>query len=327
MKFTCSSALIDNWSLELSGTLLENIIEEKNETVLNQVQALFDLLDTIILSDNIIYNSAFAHVWKNKNSLNAIKSLLTGIIAVENDYNEFIVYETIEAKYKEYGKLTYNIQEDLVEHGAKYYLDLASALGVNYWPSPKRAKYIAQQNVRKKDDFLVLLNNNINKEIEKISLKMFESIAKMKPMIFPTFGSRVLSDCEDINSIISTAMQIRNDKYTTEFRKWGEEINSLLEQGNVIALNKEMNSISLLIRDMHKKYSIESDRQSNIKFQIGLSPSVNFEIKIVGSLLEKLMPKKRHLVFLRNHIESSLKNTNTNYQIERLFNIRLDHFD
>lgn len=318
-----NSALIDNWSLELSGSLLDKEIEERSqEKILNKIQALYNLLDVLILNENIIYNSAYSYVWKDKSSLNAIKTFSTGIIAIENDNKDFIIYETDEPKLKNYGRYSRKVPSDIVSDGAKHYLNLASALGANYWPSPKREKYIKELNITKENNFLMMLNESVNKEIQEISLNTFKHISNPKPLLFPTFGSRILADCKNIDSIITTALQIRDDKYTTEFRQWGTEIDSLLEQGNIVALNKEIQSISLLMKDMHNKYSIKEDKEFTAKLQIGLKPSISFDVKFMGSLIQKFLPKKNHLVFIRNHMQSSLKNTNINYQIERLFKIK-----
>ena len=322
-------AIVDNWSLELASHLLSNEYQDYIMTAQRQqelIKALFDFLDILVLNENIVYETGFSYVWDWNKSLALIKPYTIPITAIEKDNNQFIISEGIEESLNKKRFDGFYPQDKVVEDGAIFYLKIAEALGIQYWPAPKRQKFIDGLNSSSERNFLLFLDSDIKNKISRITSDVFQQFSAIKPTMLPGFGAKILADCDSPESIIPTAMQLRKDPYSIAFREWCREMDCHLETGNVVALHKSAKEISLLLDDICKRFSTkkEDKNKTGVKFQVGLRPSISIEGNLIGSLIEKFLPKKLHIVFLRRHIESVLSNTNISHHVERLFNLKVD---
>jgi hypothetical protein len=318
-------AIVDNWSLELAGALLADDARYKStESNEELVQALFDFLDILVLNENIVYETAFSHVWEEKQSLKSIKPFTVAVTAIKKGETEILIFEGIQRNRTQHRRHFFESQEKIIADGAKFYLAIAEALGVQYWPAPKRQQYIDGLHKSPDNEFIFLLDSDIKTNISSIASQMSQQFPSIKPTILPGFGAKVLADCEDPKSVIPAAIQLREDPYCVAFREWCRQMDYHLETGNVVALHKSMKDVSLLFNDISKRFSVSKDdaHNSGVKLQLGLRPSVSIDGHLIGSLLGKFLPKKMHLVFLRRHIEGVLQNTNIAYHVERLFSIK-----
>ena len=304
MNYT-KSVLIDNWSLELTSTILDGQIGLTENTKRDQISALLDFLDIFILNENLLYyDNELTYAWKRLKSLDNIKDFINPINNIE--------------KLNLYPEILNNDNSD----GANFYLKLADKINSNYWPSPKRKKYIDSLKINQKEDFITILANDLKSELKTITSEIYNKLDISKPIITPSFGSMVLLECSDIKSIIPTAIQIRDDIYTKEFRKWGQLVNEAIAQGNIIFLNNQLKEIEQITTKMLKQFSIQQDNKYNIKLQLGLRPSISLEVNEIGKKIKNAFSRKKaHFVFMKNYLNKSIQNADLSYKIEELFKI------
>lgn len=335
-----NGAIVDNWLFELVADLLigdsENRSKEENQAI---VKALLDFLDIIVLNENIVYESTYSYVWDDNDFFDQLIPYTVGIKAIQCGENKFKIYDIGDIDYSSYPSSDYpflpnNINsyikvkhtlEDVVKNGAEYYFGIAQALGIQYWPAPKRQNYIEATHKKLRDDFLVVLESKINEGLREIASDVLEKFPQLTPTKLPGFGARILADCADKKSIIQTAIQMREDPYCVAFRDWCREMDQSLETGNVTALCNSMKDVSVLLSDLSKRFSIKNpEGPVGVTLQLGLRPSISIDRELIGLIIKKFLPKKMHLVFLRKHIERVLENTNIAFQVRRLFGIDFD---
>jgi hypothetical protein len=266
-------AIVDNWSLELAGALISDEVGYKSKDRNQElIHALFDLLDIVVLNENIVYETAFSYVWDRKHSLREIKPFTVPITAIENEGRELVIREYSTSHDTKHRGHLFQTEQKITEDGAKFYLSIAEALGVQYWPAPKRQKYLESRNNEKKDKFVFLLDSDVKKTISALAAQVSHQFSSIAPNILPGFGAKILADCDSRDSIITTAIQLREDQYTLAFREWCREMDYHLETGNVVSLHKSIKDISLLFDDMYKRFSIENESKQNsgVRLQLGL---------------------------------------------------------
>lgn len=112
---------------------LEILIRRNTVETSELLLSLMQVLDLLILSDEILYDSIKSSGWKSKESLKPMAPLLREI-RVSKETKQNISREMLE-------ELPPNIPK-IVGESAIVYLGLANFLGVDYWPSSRRAEFL-----------------------------------------------------------------------------------------------------------------------------------------------------------------------------------------
>lgn len=333
------SAVVDNWLLELASRLLDKTIEnyqfekeflQSNDPYLEfygyfdfngyqkiilyeKALSLLQLLDLLVLNDEIIYDSTWTYLWIKSEKLKPILPILTSL-EIENEDRK---------KLNENWK--YIIEKgnhpDLIKDGALYYLKLSQILGVYYWPAPQRAEFLSLNNYSKiKSGFVLQLKKYIDSNLEEIIKKTFYAFKSTKSFFnFPGFGSSILQNCVTREDIIPITMQFRNSKECIAFRNWLKEMDCALEKGDIKVIANEIQKLNDILESTLILLGIKNKQTHIVEFQLGLSPTIKLSTNFISSFLKKFKPKPYHIIFLRNYFERVLTNTNTLFQLKRLF--------
>ncbi len=332
--------VVDNWLLELVSQILsfENKklssstsyyydfiqhgygtsykVNDRTKLAQNQIEALLNLLDLIVLNDKLIFDSGWANVWNQSDVLPALKKLLSPI-RIGDETKSIIESDMMQnfAFYIDYG------YPEIVQDGAMYYLSLARLLSTNYWPSPQRSQFLRQYVYSQiGSGFVLELKGHIDKSIKEAIHDAISPISINTSFLdFSSFGTSILASCESRESILPTAMQLRESSGPTEFRKWLREMDIALQSGNLVFISRSLKELTEVLHSIRAELGLQNDDARNVEFQIGLSPTLTIGSQTAHSMLQNLKRKPYHLTFLRNHLAKTLKNADTWSHISRLF--------
>lgn len=282
----------------------------------DEVLALFQLLDLIVTSDELIYDPQWSNVWMPSGALTPVSSLLLPLRISKSR-------EDIVASYDPLGG---NLDGDrdtptIVEEGARYYLALSRTIGAYYWPAPRRAEFLARAAYAPVGPTFVLqLKEAVDESLNQIVSEVLDKIKiRQRFLKYFSFASPVLSSCDSRETILKTGMQFRETKECKAFRKWLRDVDTALEQGNIKIVAEAMRDVNDVLQFVRSGLKLDDKKDSKIDFQIGLSPSIKLSGELLPSLIKRFKPKPYHVAFLRHHYSSVLANTNASYQIKRLF--------
>ena len=345
--------VVDNWSLELVCQLLKGnlayptvpnpksrvsplssfsfpYLEDNGVDKLlfhEKVVSLLNLLDILVLNDEILYDPEWSNYWKEFDTLNPIRHILSEVRLSSVTKNKLSKPpDHIQTWFRMSNRLNSfevdnRVINDMVEGGALYYYNLANLLGVYYWPSPMRAHFLKQNAfASNNNEFILLFKEFIDNQIrEAINTALLDIGLSEKAFLFSGIGSAVLSNCESSNSILATAMQFRESKECTALREWLRQLNVALGTGNIAKIAGAIKDVRESMENVQKKLGIKTENKSSVELQIGLSPSLSLDTDFFTSKLDSIKPKPLHLVFLREHFKRCLTDVNIMKYINRIF--------
>ena len=283
------------------------------------VTALSQLLDLMVMYDGLIVDLEFSIAWERHSSMQPITPIISKVRLGNETKKALTDSQGFEAR-----------ESDLpvISQGALYYLGLSRLLGVDYWPSPERSVFIRERLFDNQPGFVKSLNMVVDEQI----LDLIKQTAAFthnseSGLLFPGFGATILVNCDTRSAILETAFEFRNTKECLAFRSWLREMDEASSNGNIQVIAKNLHDLDLIMLDIRRGVGLENSLEKNMTLEIGLSPSLAIDTKIIKSVLGSIKPKPLHLVFLRNHFNRVLENANLWKQVWRLFpEIRLPDF-
>lgn len=318
-----NSALVDNWLLELSGRLLEDGtlgsgINEHDMEVQDKCAALLLLLDVIVLHDHIFFNPKWADAWDEKRVLNPIHVALRAIPNSVRDLQP--QYSNMQTRFESQEPADDRFTR-LVERGAIQYLLTANLLGLYYWPAPPRSEFLTQNIYNNSEQsFMEIVQRYLDSQIREIAADVLGMVGSSTGKLhLPGFGSRILSDCTSTASILSTAMEYRRTREVQAFRAWIGKMSNALRLGDIATVATGVHDLREVVDASRKSLGLEQKHNDAFSLSLGLSPSLRVEGKSFRAVLDRLKPKKLHLTFLRQHLNSCLEQVDVRMHFERLF--------
>ncbi len=338
MEYTPNSCstVVDNWLLEFACRLIDKESdrmyfgvdsyrgsysrfgeEEQQRFLQEKLVSLMQLLDLVVTNDKLVFDADWSHFWMESGGLKPIAPILA---EVRLGYNrKFSLSNTWHLDVK-------NDEPGIVQDGALYYSALARLLGTYYWPSPQRAKFLAENlYARTPSPAIVLMKEFADKKLlEAVNAALAPFSFHANALEFTGFGSTILANCSSREDILPVAMQFREEKASRAFRLWLQETDKALISGNIVKISQSLMTIrevlELTTKELHLKTGQEDKRK--VELQIGLSPSISVDIdldKTVKPLFKKFKQKPFHVVFLQKHFSQLLVNSNTWEHLRRLF--------
>lgn len=329
--------LIDNWLLELASvilwqgleyrplpetgyqSLLIRQISQRNRLKWAEVSrndrvvALLHLLDLIVVSDELIFDVEMEWTWNRFNTLQPIEPILSGIKLGDETKSE------LDVELGSFFDDSHDGIPSIVRKGALYYLGLGRFLGISYWPSPRRADFLKSSHFPALGGVLALeVQNSLNDILSESVNELVSPFESMMPALdFPGFGSVILANCINAESILPTAMEFRNTKECQAFRQWLQQMDEAASIGNIMTIAKGMADLREVLAFIRREIGFQDN--TNIEFQIGISPSLTFGADTLRALRSKISRRRYHITFLRRHLERALGAANVRVEIMRLF--------
>jgi hypothetical protein len=333
------NAVVDNWLLTLAGDMLDPDVTERlthdRGALEERTEALLHLLDVLVLHDVIFYDSEHASIWDHHPTLGQLTVTFSRIpldtptrrqivdaADVQLDENsQAYLARTLDLITK--SEQTYGIG-DLIQqsiaHGSIFYLALANLLGANYWPAPRRARFLAESAFKQvHPTFAVLVQNSVNKELAKIVDAVLGELGyETSQLVFPGFGGAILAECSSLDSILPTALEVRASREAEAFRNWLNEMQQSLDSGSVSRIARGLTDVRSVASECEKKLGLHQETSSDVSLQIGLSPTFSFTGATIRSIFGAFRSRPLHLSFLRRHFKSCIEDIDLTRRIGKM---------
>lgn len=292
-------SLIDNWSLEQAGSLLDgnnDFFSISEEEFITSLGGLSNYINSILLYDetNFLANGFegdwLRFGWFEKNTRLILQSINPESLNI--DWNS-------EASYS--------------DKGIRNYLVSSNHLNTDLFISPQRAEKI-------KDNGLLKIENNLNQTLLKIDDKIksekdslwFEDlkVGIDRNFSFPSLTHYVLSQATSSEDLLTVIMQLKESGKVKSVRDKIDEITMSAKEAS-----KFQRDIERLIKENFGE-SAKTDKPWSIKFTVlflTLTKSFNLDF----------FKRKEHLLFLKDIIACRTEARGLNNDVERVFGRKL----
>jgi hypothetical protein len=136
-------------------------------------------------------------------------------------------------------------------------------------------------------------------------------------LAFRGFGAAALAESESLSSILHVAMQIRATKPCVAFREWLTEMDGHLRSGDLRGLSRGLRDIRGVIEDVRHELGLGKALEAP-KLTLGFSPNVSLSTAGAARFLRKLKPRAYHVVFLRQHLDRMVAQSELTDKLGRL---------
>lgn len=293
-------SLIDNWSLEQAGSLLDSnsdYFSLADGDFANSLGGLSNYINSILLYDetNFLANG-FEGDWVRFKWFEKNTRLIINPINPENlniDWNSAASYS---------------------DKGIKNYLVSSKHLETDLFISPQRATRIIEKGLPK-------IENNLNQALKKIDEKInsekdsifFDStkIGIDKNFKFPSLTHYVLSQATNSEDLLTVIMQLKKSGKVKSVRNKIDEIATSTKESS-----KFQKEVERIIKKNFGE-SNNSDKPLSINFTV-------LFLTITKSFNLDFFKRKEHLLFLKDIIKCRTEVGGLNKDIQRVFGRTLD---
>ena len=278
--------LVDNWFIE---EVISEIDDENSRKM-----AFHELLNAIVLWDEIYYPAGDDNILNRapKEMLDLLKPIeVPPSILTLNEieaYNRINSYgedrqrdSTKEQSDEPYSIITKTTK--IIANGALKYMLLSRDNNYDYLPCSKRRVFL-NDVVRATDPMQLAVMKTLDYNAKQFYKEVFsESEIDCHTMEIPLLARYIMSNEKHKNSLIESAIDLRNDKSIEKFKKHCEKMEKALYRDSYeytkmkIEISELMNTI------------LRRDKDSIVSFSITLLPfpSVSLGIQLDGSLLKR----------------------------------------
>jgi len=296
MTSSLQKSLIDNWSLELAGLLLdgsEDIFSISDELFIDSLGGLSNYINAILLYDetNFLENG------------------------FEADWNRFDWFEKntkayVNAINPTSLKIDWTSEESYSDKGIKNYLISSDQLGLDLFISPERATKIIKNSLPKIEQKLNTVLRKVDDQVKNEADQLWFDDLKIgidKNFKLPSLTHYVLSEASNLDDLLKVILQLKEDGKITTIRS---KINEITKNTKSAArFQKDVENI--IKKEFGAK--INSDRPLSIKISVlYLTFSRNFSFNFFN--------RKKHLLFLKDIVACRSEANRLNDDIQRIFN-------
>ena len=291
-----SKCIIDNWSLEHAGFLLDNskdIQIPNNKSFENSLGGLSNYINAILLYEtpSFLKNGFESHwtrfTWFEQNTSSFFKSL-DPIIS----------------------KIDWESKESYQDNGIGNYLTTSEIFNSDLFISPERSSEILEIKNPKINHNLITTLKKIDESIlNKKEESWFENIkiGVDNNFLLPSLTQYVFSQASSLDDLLTVIMQLKSDGKITRIKKRIDEITTNTKSS--IKFQREVENIVLESLDLtSKRNNLWSLKISAIFFTLSKSFNLNF------------FNRKEHIVFLKDISALRTENQNLKKDIKRIFN-------
>jgi len=329
--------LFDNWGLELSKWALSQIPTRGSlstkRTNLSYVgvgvteyeglsiwedwigiMALANLLDALVLYDKVAFPEPMSDWWRHR--IDRLEPLLP-MLKMTDITPETYAHLRL-ASEEICSKITIcDDSNSLVSEGSIFYILLGAFIDSPYQPSPKRADFLSG----------IFLNQSFNDSAHQHLLRFFEDesvriCAEIREAIgiqinsirIPVFASFIFGQVKTKEDIGPLLIEIRSSRERRALVEWLDQMNALLEKGDVVSYAKEFMAVRDLFNDLRKSIGLKESESGTVS--LGLSPSLNVNLIVLSKLFHRQKP---HTILLKRFADHLLSSRTYAKDVHRLF--------
>lgn len=303
--------IFDNWTLQdvkdiyLSGLSNDNaskiIIDKKKDSHsfqkipkgFIQIEALFNLLQNIILRDTIIVDDRFTSTWDNnqrlrgleqkglikshnfkKNKIHDVRRLLVTQACVTTSISQ--VQKKNEEQFKEDGTPYDPLMSQIIWGGAGM-LARSYVYETFYIPHPLRRYAFQQTPILSRDAATRTLNVIQSTRTQLFQFQNSLTTGVHANFSLPPFIVKVINESNDIDDLIKVSLQIR-DEYK-EFRDWINKFQRAIEKDDSKQILKYSKILKSVQQNIESKYNPNENGSLSLDFDLfTFKPSVSISI-------------------------------------------------
>lgn len=296
---TLKKSLIDNWSLEQAGLLLDgtnDYFAMSDQLFTNCIEGLSNYINSILLYDETNYlangfeTDWIKFNWFEKNTTLVVKSINPNSLNID-----------------------WNSDESYSDSGIKNYLLSANELQLDLFVSPERATKIQKNSIPKIENPFEIALTNIDDTIRKEKDTLWFDDIKIgidQNFLFPSLTHYVISQSSNADDLFTVIMQLKeSNKIKTIQRKITEITKSTKKAARF------QKDIEKIIKETFGETS-KSDKSWSLKL------SVLF-VTLTKPFNLDFFNRKEHLLFLKDIIKCRSEAQGLKKDIERIFGRRI----
>lgn len=288
-------SLLDNWSLEHAGFLLNgdtDIGKITQNDFINNFGGLSNYINALLLYDQTAYlSNGFEKDWNRfewftKNTLSYVEGLSAKELEID-----------------------WESDDSYSDQGISNYLKSSNTLGLDLFVSPERATILKEKVLRPHSTTFEILIKKIDDKIamEADGIWLPETrLGIIENFRFPSLTQYVLSESSRSDELLTVILQMRHD-------------------GKINRIFNELNEIAL---DTKRVGGLQKEMESRIKLAFGdkSKSDTSFTVK-VGALFVSLnktislgfLNRRVHILFLKDIISCRAESGHLRKNIKRLF--------
>lgn len=207
-----------------------------------------------------------------------------------------------------------------------YYQELSNLLGVSYSPHTWRSHLVNHDAHAQPPNFLRYVADEANGIRGELAVKLNSDMridAFMEE--FPVIATYVAHQCLFRESLLKTAVDVRNSKSVRTFREWTRGVQSSINsQEDLPRIAQATSDLQLILLDIRRELGLlEADTSETFKITIGI-PGAAIEIpaKVRVNMpvwLRRILHRRPHLIFLRNMTHRSVSHSPFALQYQQLY--------
>lgn len=273
-----NKVLIDNMSLQSASALLSGYGESTHRyysktSLRGAIDCINNLLTAILFFEKLsFFDNGFQHGWTHSITGKKLDGVIDAISLKDEVHADIIL--KCQDKMLELDCFS---EKCTVTNGALEYYYISNYLEHNYFPSPSRSSFLNKNNIQNLNKRIALdyMDNKIKQEIIKINDEIGSNVFNIEmPMVL----NYIMSQVDSKESIIDTSLELRANKKVRNIREWLIEVDSFVENGNIIGLKKILSSIDELIHEFTKEFNNSKDDEA-CQITLSLTPSLTIPIK------------------------------------------------
>lgn len=291
-----SSCIIDNWSLEHAGFLLDksnDIISQNEVAFQNNLGGLSNYINALLLYEKSNYlKNGFEDDWMRFEWF---------------EKNTSVFFNKLDPSSS---NIDWNSEASYADNGIGNYLIISELFSSDLFISPERASKLVQANSINPDDNFISTLKKIDASIlhrKDESWYKNIQIGIEDNFQLPALTQYVLSQASSVDDLLTVIMQLKSDGKIQRIRHRVNELNSSTKSS--MKLQKEIENIISDSFGLEPNY----DRPWSIKISIlFLSLTKSFGLDFFN--------RKEHLVFLKDIAGLRAENKSLNKHLARIFN-------
>lgn len=181
--------------------------------------------------------------------------------------------------------------KSLLFSGYRYVLQ-ANELGYNYLPHPERAQFLLKSGVFtnsfNRQVYIDILDKEVKKYVEEVNNLCGNNLLDTK---FPVLYEFIAKETSSPQEQFKYAIELRNNKDVVKFRESVNQIEELLQNGNILELKRSLDCTKeicdVITTDLYKTHL-------SFSVSLGLSPAINITLNPKNNRTKSIL----HTTFL-----------------------------